>query len=763
MNYRINDLDDNLISEISKRFNLRKETAAILISRGLTDFEDIEYFLSPGRRHFIDPFKIKGVKEVVDRLKQAKEDDEVVVIYGDYDVDGISATAITYLALREFGIDAIPFVPERESGYGLSVENIDYIMDKYLPSLLITVDCGISGYEEVEYLKDLAVDVIVTDHHELPERLPDTLTVNCKIPSSYGFDGLCGAGVAFKIACALIGDKAYKYLDYAAIATIADSMPLVSENRDIVYEGVNLIKSGKCAPAIKALITASSLKEINSTNLAFVIAPRINAAGRMGDAASALKLMISDDEALIKELCVKLNGYNQSRQSQCDSLYKSARKKLVETCYDKKIAVLVGNDWNAGLIGIIASKLVDEFSRPVIIFVNKDGKLHGSARSLETINIFDAISACKGYLTEFGGHSQAAGVGCDIENFSKFKEAIENYFEENFSDDYFKPTKCVDLLINGKFTLGLAKELGRLEPFGTANKKPVFAVKTRNTKASPIKQGSTHLSVKTDYIEMIYFNGLDSLFTLDLPFEKTISFEPNVSVFNGEESLKGYIKDVEYVVAETLGTKICGFRESLLTAKNGDCRVNYLFSDDFSNIVAESLLNPYGTIFAAYDIDTLNKYPSLKTLDRYLYRSGGRNLLNNVVVALNDSPVAGYKKIVYLDRPLGTPCVSKNGAEVYICGDNYSFDYKKCDTSKETFVEIFRRLKKYNRAPANNSIEFVKNCDVGFDRFQTVFALEVFIELGIFTFLKAELRYDGTIKSSLTSSKIYNEVLKRQI
>ncbi len=740
MKFRIDNLDDNLIRKISERFNLLPETSAILTSRGVTSDEDIKYYLNPGKHHFIDPYKLKGVKEAVERIKIAKEDEESVVIYGDYDADGICATAIMYLALRDYGINAIPFVPERTSGYGLSVENIDYIMDKYLPSLVITVDCGISGYNEVEYLKDLAVDVIVTDHHELPDRLPDTLTVNCKIPSDYGFDGLCGAGVAFKIACALIGERAYRYLDFAAIATIADSMPLIKENRDIVFEGINLIKKGECSPAVKELIAISNLKEVNSTSLAYVLAPRINAAGRMGDADSALKLMISSDNGLIEQLCLKLNAYNQTRQTECENLYKSAREKLVNTSYNKKIIIMEDDEWNGGLVGIIASKLVEEFSRPVILFVNNNGKLHGSARSIENINIFDAISSCKEYLSDFGGHAQAAGITCTFENYPKFKEALEKYFDENYSYDYFKPEKYADILITNKFTVKLAKELNRLEPFGTANRRPVFAVSTRNTKSAPIKVGSPHLSIHTDYIEMLYFNATDNRPMLDLPFEKRITFESNLSVFNRQESLKGYVKDVEYVIAKTAGTKLCGFRESLLTAMNDNDDYLYISEEMTEKVVAETLSENYGTIYVCYNVDTLDNFDNLEKLDRYLYKTSGKNLVNNVVVALNQEPFGGYKKIVYLDRPLGNVTYCDKVSETFINRQRRAFPYEKLDVTKATFTEIFRRLVKYNRAPAENSIDFVKNCDIGYDKYQTVFVLEVFIELGIFTFTRGELR-----------------------
>ena len=293
-----NKLDEkqlNIAETIAENCGISLKTASILFSRGIDTVEKAKAFLHPGKSHFIDPYLLSGMKEAVEKITQARDEGKTVVIYGDYDADGISATTVAYYALKEFGIDAYTFIPEREEGYGLKVQNIDMLVEKYLPDLIITVDCGISAKAEVEYLLDLGVDVIVTDHHEISDELPPCTVVNCKIPDQeYGFDSLCGAGVIYKVAYALIGEKANKYLDVVALATIADSMPLMGENRDIVYEGLSLIEKGTCHPAIKMLAEMSKLKQVKSTNVAFTIAPRINAAGRMGDARSALKLFLAE-------------------------------------------------------------------------------------------------------------------------------------------------------------------------------------------------------------------------------------------------------------------------------------------------------------------------------------------------------------------------------------------------------------------------------------------------------------------------------------
>ncbi|MDE6867600.1 MAG: DHH family phosphoesterase [Clostridia bacterium] len=267
-------------------------------------------------------------------------------------------------ALEDFGVEAHLFVPERKNGYGLSRENIDYIFDEYFPQLVITVDCGISGADEVEYIKEQGAEVIVTDHHELPEKLPDCITINPKFNDGYIYDNLCGAGVAFKVACALNGEDALKYLDFTAIATVADSVPLTGENRDIVYEGLKLINSNprKCY----STFIGKSYDTVTSQTLAFTVAPKINAAGRMGDAASALALFNEKDEVQVFALAEKLSAYNLERQKYCDELYLSAKEKLKDSGPYGKVIMLWDENWNTGFVGIVAARLAEEYARPTI-------------------------------------------------------------------------------------------------------------------------------------------------------------------------------------------------------------------------------------------------------------------------------------------------------------------------------------------------------------------------------------------------------------
>lgn len=761
INYRFgfDDTTKQKIYELSQSCNLQFETCAILYSRGIDTVEKTDYFLHPSKAHFKDPFLLSGMREAVERIKQAKAEGEAVAIYGDYDADGINATAVLYYALKDFGIEAVTVIPERNIGYGLQRKVLDKLLDEHFPTLLITVDCGISCYDEVEYLKECGVDVIVTDHHELPEKLPECTIINCKIKSDYGFDSLCGAGVAYKLAYALIGEKANDYLDFTAIATIADSMPIIDENRDIVYEGVKLIKSGKAHKCVNELLLVSNMKEVSSTSLAFTIAPRINAAGRMGDAKSALEFITTSDNQRIEELAIKLNNYNVTRQQECDKLYRDARQKVINYSHDKKIIVLSDSNWNSGLVGIIAAKLVEEFSRPVILFVENEGKLHGSARSIENINIFDAISYCKEFLTDFGGHAQAAGVSVNSQNYQAFKEKIEKYIDDNYGYEYFKPKKVVEFRIDRPFTLKLAKEINLLEPFGTGNKRPLFSVKVGDVSCQPIKAGSPHLSIKTYYIDLLYFNGQDMLELINAGTEKEIVFEPNISIYNREESLKGYVKSIDFIVENNEKVRLDGFKSSLNTAFNDNDDFLYVSAEMTKKVLSSAQSQRYGTIFAVYNLDNLKYYDGLNGLDYSVYRCLNRNLLNNIVVAPQSIEISGYRKIVYLDRPLASVPSFSDIAETFIDRSLFAFDYKSLKCDKQTFGNYFHNVKN-NLLRATDSVDYALKQRFTQDKIQLVFVLEVFLELEFFSFRNGALKFNQTAKTSLEASKIYTEVLK---
>ncbi len=598
----------NIINNLATECNLLIETASILYSRGYKTASEIDKFFSAGKHNFYSPFLLDGVKEAKERILLAQEEGQTVVVYGDYDADGICATTILYNTLKEMGVDVHAVIPERENGYGLTENSINAVLEGLFPDLLITVDCGISCHDEVEYLKDLGVDVIVTDHHEIPEILPDCTVINCKLKGQeYPFDSLCGAGVSYKLSYALIGEKANKYLDLVTLATVADSMPLISENRDIVTQGLENIKNGVCCKAIKTLIDISSIREITASSLAFGLAPRVNASGRMGDAFSALKMFLSNDDSEIKELALHLAECNVKRQVACEELYDIVKEMLKTTGNYGNVIVLAGKTWNNGILGIVSARITEEYNLPTILFSASGDSLHGSARSIDGINIFEAISSCKDYLIDFGGHAQAAGVTIDKSNVEAFATKLNEYIKTTYSDVVFEKVLEVDAFIKGEFSMRLAKEILLFEPCGQGNKKPTFALNVCAVNARPIKDGSKHLTFNNKFNDFIYFNGLNQIKTLNATSQKVLVFEPNFSIFKGKEYLKGYVRQVVVSSEETL-TKNANYLIDLFkkfkntsdilaleyTAKNdGICQVDFnslnYTREDFGAIYKEIL------------------------------------------------------------------------------------------------------------------------------------------------------------------------------
>ena len=542
----LSEEDNAKVSELSRRCGILKDTARLLFDRGIKDYNTAVRFLNPGKEHFLNPFYLVGMADAVERIKIAKEKNERVLVFGDYDADGICAVTILCGSLKIYGINALTIVPEREEGYGLNLEKIEKIHKENEIDLIITVDCGISDAEKISELKSKGIDVIVTDHHEPPEVLPECICVNPKIKGQeYGFDGLCGGGVAYKLGVALIGDRANEFLDFAALATVADSMDLVGENRDIVAEGLHILNDNPRAVFREFL--GDSGKEITAQTLAYTVAPRVNAGGRMGDANSALKLFLSEDKNEIFDLSVKLNVYNATRQSLCEDAFNSAKQIVSDTGADGDRVILVrGGEWNAGILGIVAAKLADCYNKPAIVFSfdENTGVYKGSARSVDDINIYDAICAVKNYLLNFGGHSQAAGLSVVENNFEPLRKAINEYVEKTFGDIEIEKKIFVDIKPESAISIKFAEEIEMLEPFGVGNRRPIFATEVGETVASPLKENSPHYSFSTDVVEMLDFNGSEDVAVLASPLKKAIVFELNLSTFKNRKSVKGFLRSV---------------------------------------------------------------------------------------------------------------------------------------------------------------------------------------------------------------------------
>lgn len=761
INKRITDETQlNIAKELSARLGVLQETAELLVNRGITDYESAYAFLHPSKANFHNPFDLAGMSEAVERITSARDNGEVVVVYGDYDADGICATTVLYYALKEFGVDCYTVIPERENGYGLREEVIDQVIDEYFPDLLVTVDCGVSGVEQVEYLKDLGVDVIVTDHHELPDKLPDCTVVNCKLrEQKYPFDGLCGAGVAYKLSYALIGEKADKYLDFVAIATIADNMSLVGENRDIVYEGLNIIKEGKSIKPLKTLIAVSGIKDINSTVFAFSLAPRINAAGRMGDAFSALKLFLSSSEYEINTLCEKLTNYNIARQSESESLYKSAKLKIKDRGDDFSAIILQDDSWKNGLVGNVSAKLAEEYNVPAILFVNKGGVLHGSARSVDNINIYEAISACSEYLIEFGGHSQAAGLSVTEENLPLFDKALCEYISDKYANRKLDSDVEVERIIDGRFDVEFAREINMFEPFGIGNKKPLFATKIGSVVAEPVKFGSPHLSIHTDLIDMMYFSGVKYQSLLQSNLTKIVIFDSSLTIFNKQEYLKGYVKDIIVEGNVTEDFKYETFERGLYNLADEKCE-NVLNTNETLSLIDELLKSSRGTLFVACDNNTLEKYPNLKDLSVCYYNCKAKGGVNSVLITAESFEATDYKNIVYLDKPIVGVSKFSNNCKVYVNAEIEAYNLSEISLDRNVFADIFKTAVAEGRS-FNSGLELKNKYISNYSKEQVIFTVAVFMELGIFRRIGGRIVRDNSVKRELGESKLYSKLKER--
>ena len=752
-----------MISDLAMQTGLTEQITRILYARGVDDAEKIARFMHPSKRNFLSPFLMRGMEEAVRMITEARDEGKTVAVFGDYDADGVCASAIMYHALKEFGIEAHIYIPERVDGYGLSVEAIDRIFEECNPELFITVDCGISCAKEAQYIYELGSDVIVTDHHELPEILPDCIIVNPKLQDDYPYDNLCGAGVAFKLACALIGEAAYKYIDFAALATVADSVPLLGENRDIVTEGLNVFNS-RLRPCFAGLI-GKTYDQITAQTLAFTLAPRVNAAGRMGDAYAAFRLFTSEKETEIYDLSVKLCLYNTERQKYCDELYACAKKKILEKGAYGNVIMLSDESWNAGFIGIVAARIAEEYNRPTLLFVHNGDMLKGSARSIESVNIFTALKNCSQYIEEFGGHAQAAGVNVRVENFAALENALDQEIGRAYTSEDFEQKIYISEEITSPFPDKFARELAAMEPYGVGHRRPLFSLSTGACTAKPLKFGSPHLSVKSDYIDLTYFSGVKNLKIIESDVSKKIVFEINVSHFKGREYIKGLVRDLIYDGRTGKHTAESIFANAVARAYAEPVGLTSvaLTTAETKALIRERIeACPYGLCLIASDRRTLRFYEELGGFDCDLFYPSSRNVSNRLIVSpAPDADLAGYRDFVFLDTPSDYNIQSLEGRQVFvnreICG--YKM-FERLTVSRERLLEIFSALRRdVNALQGQTAEELALACDgLGFDKLEFIFALNVFEELGLVAFGEGKLTVYRGVKAELTDSAIYRKV-----
>lgn len=740
--------DKLLITRISLECGIMQDTARLLLYRNIDSVEKAKAFLNPSKAGFYNPMLLSGMEEAVQRINRAKQNCESVLIFGDYDVDGICASAVLHNALNDFGISAKVVIPEREEGYGINVQKVLKMHAENHIDLLISVDCGISDHDAVEQLKSAGIDVVVTDHHEAPEILPECIRIDPKMKEcSYPFKGLSGAGVAYKLACALIGEKADEYLDFVALSTVADSMDLLDENRCIVTEGLKIFNSEKLRPQFKYLI--SDNKQVTASTFAYSIAPRINAGGRMGDANLSLKLFLSKKDSEIFDITSTLCSYNVARQVECDNIYRQAKKMIKDSGAYKNRVILVANDsWQTGFIGIVAAKLVEDFSRPVIVFAGHEGYFKGSARSIDGVNIHDAISSVKDYLIGFGGHSQAAGISVSKENFEKVNVLINQYARQNFPKQDYEKKVYVDWEIRKNISIQFAREIDMLEPFGVGNRRPVFSVKANSVYSEPLKLGSQHYSFKINSVEFLDFNGEKNVETLMLPTQKDIIFELNLSTFRNKESLKGYVKGINLDINNLSASSLHIFEKQLLSLKK-DVNIDLIRVSSIDEIACDG-----SELYVLSDINNLDNYPQLSGLPVNVFEIMSKG--GPCIVISPNQVIEDYDKIIYLDNPISL--LDFNGENLLIDGLNGFNWIDNLSLDRTDFSRLFSFFRSLTGKNFKSATDLYFNSQTSENAYQFIFALTVFTELNIFECKNGKLQYNYQVKNPLTNSKVYSKI-----
>ena len=543
----------------------------LLASRGIKDEKDIQEFLNPLEMKLTHPRAFTDMDKTVERLSRAIDNGEKIVIYGDFDADGVTSTSVLYKTFKYLGADVNYFIPDREKeGHGFDTKALVKIMTQAKPKVIISVDCGISDVDAVNFINSFKIDVIITDHHEAPEELPhayaivnpkaqNALNENLTAKEITHLTALAGCGVAFKTAQALLEHYnktafVYEILPFVAVGTIADVVPLIGENRYFVTKGLELITSGKHY-GLKRLLESAGYKTetgVTAEQIAFGVAPRINASGRLDTVEDALKVLISENKQEIEIAVQSLNDFNKVRQTLCQDTFAEADAMVQAEGNRNPAIILFKKDWHVGIVGIVASKLMEKYYKPVFLmtYSEETKQIRCSARSVEGIHLYEVISANADLLDGFGGHSLAAGLSFSTEkaSFETVKAALNKTIKEVTAGKEIKPFINIDLELSPReVDVHLVEELSKLEPFGASNPNPVFVMRNLKLKEKRlIGENKDHLRLKVqaaneEFTCLWWSKGDISLVngdTLD------IAFHPQINEYNGNISVQLIIDDI---------------------------------------------------------------------------------------------------------------------------------------------------------------------------------------------------------------------------
>ena len=553
--------DPEEVRQLATSLNVDELVATLLVQRGIKTYDQAFNFFRPQLADLHDPFLMKDMDKAVDRLSSAIAEGENIMIFGDYDVDGTTAVSLMHSYISPIHQAVTTYIPDRyEEGYGVSIKGIDYASDNDI-SLIIALDCGIKAIEQVAYAREKGIDFIICDHHTPGDQLPDAVAVldpkrkDCEYP----YIELCGCGVGFKLCQAMEASQdgssadLESLLDLVAIAIAADIVPMTGENRILSYHGMKQINENP-RPGIKALMRSLNKQSYNTTDVVFTAAPRINAAGRMKHGAHAVELLTEEDPAVAIELAEAIDAFNIERREADGTITEEALQQILDHEETEAHSTVVKSDhWHKGVLGIVASRLIETYYRPTIVFGRSGDMITGSARSVKGFNIYDALDACSEHLQKFGGHKYAAGLTLEEKNYAEFKSAFELYVSENLDEKLRHPELMVDMTIPiEKIDHKLYRIIAQFAPFGPGNMTPVFMSENLSDTgyAKGVGEEGKHLkfAVKQDRngsIGAIAFNLGDrySMVSSNRPFMAAYTVDENV--WNGRTSIQLKVKDIK--------------------------------------------------------------------------------------------------------------------------------------------------------------------------------------------------------------------------
>ena len=478
--------EEEKINELATALQVSKTIATLLLQRGISSFEEARQFFRPSLNDLHDPYLMKDMDKAVARLEQAITNEENILVFGDYDVDGTTAVSLVSGYLKSFYPNVATYIPDRyDEGYGVSFKGIDFADDNGF-SLIIALDCGIKSIDHVAYAKEKNIDFIIGDHHRPGEQLPDAVAIldPKRADCDYPYDELCGCGIGFKLIQALAAnrdqtiDDLIPYLDLVATAIAADIVPMTGENRVLAYFGLQVINIDP-RPGIKAMTHQLKKKTLDITDVVFIIAPRINAAGRIKHGNHAVELLTEFDFEQAQQFASEIEAYNAERKDLDQQITKEALNQIEENGEQNRFTSVVFQEtWHKGVIGIVASRLIETYYRPTLVFTKSGDKYAASARSVKGFDVYNALEACAEHLEQFGGHMYAAGMTLKPENYTAFKEAFERVVQETIAPEWLEPEISIDAIVDfDEITPKFTRILKQFEPCGPQNMTPVFVSK----------------------------------------------------------------------------------------------------------------------------------------------------------------------------------------------------------------------------------------------------------------------------------------------